>query len=93
MVYAAERDTTPEDFVTCAGGICAAHRVTDTGATTSVMRLSRGLDYGSGRVQYDRDAAFTIVSISSGSMVADTVTGRGGFLYDAALPASVAAGG
>ena len=90
VVYAAEQDTTPEDFLTCEGSICTAHRVTGTGATTSVMRLSRGLDYGSGRVQYDLDAAFTIVSFASGTMVAETVTGRGAFICDAELPAALA---
>lgn len=93
VVYAAEQDVTPEDFLTCAAGICTAHRVSETGATTSVMRLARGLDYGAGRVQYDLDAAFTIVSFSSGTMVAETVTGRGGFICDAALPPVVAVGG
>ncbi len=93
IVYAAEKDTTPEDFLTCEKGICTAHRVTETGATTSVKRLSPGLDYGSGRVQYDLDAAFTIVSFSRGPMVTETVAGHGGFICDTVLPAAVAVGG
>lgn len=92
VVYAAEQDTTPEDFLTCQFGICTAHRAAETGATTSVMRLSRGLDYGAGRVQYDLEVAFNIVSFSSGSMVSETVEGQGGFICDAALPATVASG-
>ncbi|SNT41166.1 hypothetical protein [Tropicimonas sediminicola] len=92
ILYAAEKDTTPQDAMACASGICTSHLATETGATTSVLRLVRGLDYGSGRVQYDLDAAFTIVSFASGSMVAETATGRGGFICDAALPTAIAAG-
>ncbi|MBF9032421.1 hypothetical protein HKCCE3408_18640 [Rhodobacterales bacterium HKCCE3408] len=92
VIFAAERDTTPEDFLGCVDGLCTAHRVSETGTATSVVRLSRGLDYGSGRVQYDLDTAFTVVSFSGGSTVAETVTGRGGFVCDAALPPGVSIG-
>lgn len=90
-IYAAEKDFTPADVFPCEKGFCTATVITKTGVRSNIIHLKRGLDYGSGRVQYDLEAAFTIVSTSGGAMVAQSLTGRGGFICDSELGQSIAA--